>query len=246
MKMRDYAELSNKLIKWIRKQVAEVANCQGTVVGLSGGIDSAVTAVLCQQAFPENNLGLIMPCHSQEEDAEDAKLVAEKFSIKVKTIDLAESFDLLLKTLKNAGGFSQENKLAIANIKPRLRMTVLYYYASCRDSLVVGTDNRSELKVGYFTKYGDGGVDIAPLANLVKTEVYQLAEYLEIPAKIINRAPSAGLWNEQTDEEELGITYQQLDRYILTGEAEPEIRNKIESLAAQSSHKLALPPTPDF
>ncbi|SJZ48926.1 NAD(+) synthase [Selenihalanaerobacter shriftii] len=242
--MRNYAKLSKRLIHWIKEKV-ENAGCQGTVIGLSGGIDSAVTSVLCRKAFPNNTVGLILPCYSNSNDAEDAKLVANQFNIGVKVINLNEPFDVLLSEI-GVEESKKEDNMAIANIKPRLRMTTLYYYAAKLNRLVVGTDNRSELKIGYFTKHGDGGVDIAPLGNLVKTEVRELAKYLGIPDKIINKPPSAGLWDDQTDEEELGITYKELDHYILTGEAEPKVKRKIEELDAKSSHKLGLPPVPEF
>jgi NAD+ synthase len=242
---RNYAELTDKLVEWIRERIKE-ANCRGTVIGLSGGIDSAVTSVLCKKAFPNSTLALIMPCYSSQEDIEDAQLLAGMFDIKAKIIDLDDTFDTLLTRLEGTESPEVKDRLAVANIKPRLRMTSLYYYAGKLNRLVVGTDNRSELKVGYFTKHGDGGVDIAPLGNLVKTEVRQLAKYLEIPERIIKRPPSAGLWEEQTDEDELGITYQELDHYILTGEAEAEVKERIEELAEQNDHKLGFPPFPKF
>lgn len=241
--MRDYDKLSEKLSQWIKTQIIE-AGCEGAVVGLSGGIDSAVTAVLCNRAFPESTLGLIMPCYSSPEDSNDAKVVADKFGIEVETVDLNQTFDTLCTELEDDN--RAEDNMAVANIKPRLRMTVLYYYAANLNRLVVGTDNRSELEVGYFTKHGDGGIDIAPLGSLVKTEVRQLAKYLEIPKRIITKPPTAGLWSDQTDEAELGITYEELDRYILTGEAKPKVKERIENLAAQNEHKLGYPPTPEF
>ncbi|MCK8816712.1 NAD(+) synthase [Natroniella sulfidigena] len=240
---RNYTKLEGQLVDWIRERVEE-AGCQGTVVGLSGGIDSAVTAVLCQQAFPENNLGLILPCYSDPQDAEDAKKLAGEFEINYQVFDLAATFDQLLTTVEGEQEVTKD--MAVANIKPRLRMTTLYYYASKRNSLVVGTDNRSELKIGYFTKHGDGGVDIAPLGNLVKLEVRELAKELGVPKEIISKPPSAGLWSGQTDEEELGISYEQLDNYILTGEAEAEVKEKVERLAVQNKHKLQAPPIPKF
>jgi len=243
--MRNYAELSDKLVDWIRRRVKE-AGCEGTVVGLSGGIDSAVTAVLCKKAFPDNTLGVILPCYSDSEDAEDAKLVAKEFDIEYKVVDLDATFDTLMSVVEENQELKTKDQLAVANIKPRLRMTTLYYYSASLNSLVVGTDNRSELKVGYFTKHGDGGVDIAPLGNLVKTEVRELAAYLGIPEKIIERPPTAGLWANQTDEEELGITYEELDHYILTGEADQEVKERIEELARKNAHKLGYPPVPEF
>ncbi|GAB6137238.1 NAD+ synthase [Halanaerobaculum tunisiense] len=238
---KDYSHVRDKLVDWIRDQVTE-AGCQGAIVGLSGGIDSSVTSVLCNKAFPEDTLGLIMPCYSDPQDAEDAKKVAGQFDIPYQVINLEATYDQLLETI----GVEESDGLATANIKPRLRMTTLYYYASQRNSLVVGTDNRSELKLGYFTKYGDGGIDIAPLGNLVKSEVREVARELGISEEIITKAPSAGLWAGQTDEEELGITYEEIDRYILTGEARAEVKETVDKVAAQNEHKLQLPPIPEL
>ena len=235
----NYSYVEKTLVEWLRDRV-EQAGAAGAAVGLSGGIDSAVTSVLCKKAFGDNVLGVIMPCHSRAEDADDARLVAEKFSIDYINRDLGPVFDKFLDILDA----EKDGGLAVANMKPRLRMTALYYYAAEKNYLVIGTDNWSELKVGYFTKYGDGGIDLAPLGRLVKTEVRQLAAHLGIPDKIINKAPSAGLWQGQTDEEEMGISYSELDHYILTGEASPEVRERIEELAAKSAHKLETIPIP--
>ncbi|MFW6001029.1 MAG: NAD+ synthase [Halanaerobium sp.] len=241
MEKIDYDKVESNLVKWLQNKV-EDAGAEGAVVGLSGGIDSAVTVRLAQKAFADNVLGVIMPCYSTTQDEEDAQMLAEKFSIKYLKYDLSEVFDHFLDGLKRTG--FEGGRLAEANIKPRLRMTALYYYAAAQNYLVVGTDNRSELKIGYFTKYGDGGIDLAPLGSLVKHEVKGLAQELEIPEEIINKKPSAGLWNGQTDEAEMGFSYQELDHYILTGEAEEEIKQKIEKLAAKNKHKLEPVPIP--
>jgi NAD+ synthase len=241
---KNYEEITNKLVEWIRQKINN-AGCQGAMIGLSGGIDSAVTAVLCKKAFPDNTLGLIMPCYSNPQDEKDARKLAEKFDISYKKIDLDFLFDQFLTTLEGEENVEKDN-LAAANLKPRLRMSSLYYYAAKRNSLVVGTDNRSELKTGYFTKFGDGGIDIAPLGNLVKTEVREVAKILDIPEKIITKQPSAGLWEGQTDEEELGFSYEELDKYILTGEAREKVQNKVDKLAEQNKHKLETPPIPNF
>jgi NAD+ synthase len=237
----DYNKIKDSLVNWLQTEV-ENAGLNGAVVGLSGGIDSAVTARLCQLAFGEEMLGVIMPCHSSSQDREDALKVAGKFGIEVVENDLSDIYDHFLANLKESG--VEAGRLAEANIKPRLRMTALYYYAQAKGYLVVGTDNWSELKIGYFTKHGDGGIDLAPLGSLVKNEVKKLAEVLGIPAEIIEKKPSAGLWDGQTDESEMGFSYQELDQYILTGEAEPEVKEKIEKLAAKNSHKVAPVPIP--
>jgi NAD+ synthase len=125
-------------------------------------------------------------------------------------------------------------------------MLTLYYFANQFRYMVIGSSNRSELTVGYFTKYGDGGVDILPLGNLVKSQIRELASFLGIPQQIIDKPPSAGLWKGQTDESEMGFSYEELDRYIITGEASSEVRGKIESMITASNHKRLLPPLPDF
>ncbi len=238
----DYKKVEGVLVNWLKEKV-ESAGAKGAIFGLSGGIDSAVTAVLCQKAFGENILGVIMPCYSNEEDEADAKLLAERFEINYIVRDLGSVLDEFL--MLTEGNIKKESEnLSIANIKPRLRMTTLYYYAAKNNYLVVGTDNWSELKIGYFTKYGDGGIDIGPLGRLVKSEVRELARHLDIPEKIISKAPSAGLWHEQTDEQEMGVSYEVLDKYILTGEAEPMEKKRIEELASRSAHKLQSIPIP--
>lgn len=257
---RNYKEIEKNLVEWIRKKIND-AGCQGAVIGLSGGIDSSVTSLLCQKAFPNNTLGVIMPCQSNPEDRIDAVKHAEKFGIKYKEVDLTAVYEKFLKTIdssdqeielevqinnQNLSTADSNQKLALANMKPRLRMTLLYYYANLNNYLVVGTDNRSELKLGYFTKFGDGGIDIAPLGNLVKLEVRGLARKMGIDQKIITKAPSAGLWDGQSDEDEIGLSYREIDYYIVEGEADPETAAKVEKIAADNQHKLELPSIPDF
>jgi NAD+ synthase len=211
---------------------------------MSGGIDSAVAAVLSKRAFPETTLGVIMPCHSSDIDREHAELIAARFHMSTKVVVLDEVFDTLMKTLLDDGYYVTTRKLAEHNIKPRLRMVTLYYLANRLNYLVVGSSNKSELSVGYFTKHGDGGSDLMPLGNLVKSQVRDLAEYLDIPREIIDKPPSAGLWQGQTDEGELGLTYNELDRYLITGEADKRIKDKINFMMNKSTHKRCLPPVP--
>ena len=238
------AELANELVAWIRGQVAQ-AKLKGVIFGLSGGLDSSVVGVLCKRAFPEDALGLIMPCHSSQADIEHAQVVARKFQIPSRSIVLDQVFASLMKAVPS-GGDSETKRLAEANVKARLRMVTLYYIANRFQYLVVGTGNRSEMSVGYFTKYGDGGVDIQPLGNLVKSQVRKLAAYLDIPTQVIEKPPSAGLWEGQTDEGELGISYDELDRYLTSGEAEAGIKIKVDAMIRASAHKRATPPVPPF
>jgi len=237
-------QLPDKLALWIREKVS-AAGLKGVVFGVSGGLDSSVVAALCSRAFDKNILGLIMPCHSCQQDEQHALAVAGKFSIPTKTIILDDVCDTLLERLS----FDENQVISQAvkgNLKARLRMLTLYFFANQLQYLVVGSGNRSELATGYFTKHGDGSVDILPLGNLVKRQVKELAEFLKIPREIIDKPPSAGLWAGQTDEDELGFSYDELDDYLNGGKASQENRLKIEKLIAGSDHKRNPPPVPDF
>jgi NAD+ synthase len=233
------------LTAWIKEKVM-AAGCRGVVLGLSGGIDSSVLAVLCKRAFPINTIGLIMPCYSSDEDKEYAETIARQFEVPTKTVVLNAVYDALLNALPDYKPDKSVVRLAQANIKARLRMITLYYVANQMNYIVAGSGNRSEITIGYFTKHGDAGADIMPLGNLVKKEVKDMARYLGIPKEIIDKPASAGLWPGQTDEGEIGLSYDTLDRYILTGNAPESIKSRIEFLKATSQHKKKSPPAPDF
>ncbi len=235
--------LPNQIAQWLRDQL-DTAGSDGFVAGLSGGVDSSTAAALGVRAVgPDNVLGVLLPCHSHSDDAELALLVAESLGIRTVTVDLTETFDRLMDALPPTS-----HPLAAANIKPRLRMTALYYLAQSNNYLVLGSGNRSEIAVGYFTKYGDGGVDLLPLGGLLKTQVWELARELGVPQVVIDRPPSAGLWPGQTDEEEMGITYRELDRTLLAIERgglssiPPDTMGKVREMMARSAHKRATPP----
>ncbi|SCG83571.1 NAD+ synthase [Proteiniborus sp. DW1] len=233
--MSNIQELCEDIVMWLRDRVKE-SGSKGLVFGLSGGIDSAVVAALAKRAFPDESLGIIMPCHSNPEDEEHARLVACALDLETKKVDLSSVYDLYLTELE-----STDNILALSNIKPRFRMTTLYYYAQIKKYLVTGTSNKSEFTVGYFTKHGDSGVDILPIIDLLKEEVFELARYLNIPEIIINKPPTAGLWENQTDEKEMGFTYSELDGYIKTGEAKDSVKERIEAMYNRSAHKRRFP-----
>ena len=235
-------KLAEKMTSWIENEVKN-AKANGVIYGLSGGIDSAVVAVLCNKIFPKNSLALILPCQSIGEDIKDAKELIKKFNINYQVVELSEIYDSFSSLLS---GKLKKNvhvdDLARANIKPRLRMMSLYYFANSLNYLVVGTCNKSERMIGYSTKYGDSGVDILPLGNLLKSQVVELAKYLDITKRIIAKPPSAGLWKGQTDEEEMGITYAQLDEYLTSGELnDKEIKKIIETKIVLSKHKRNTP-----
>ena len=233
-------QLAAYLAEWIAAEVVASGGA-GVVYGLSGGIDSAVVGALAKRACPVHSLGVVMPCHSNPRDAADAALVARHFDLPYTTVDLGPVYDLFLATLSATSGDLAASRLATANLKPRLRMTALYAFAGELNYRVLGTGNRCELAVGYFTKHGDGGVDLLPLGSLVKGEVRDLARHLGVPAPIIAKPPSAGLWADQTDEAEMGLTYEELDAYLLTQAASPAVKAKVDALHAASEHKRQLP-----
>jgi len=233
--IRDPEKMTAYMEKWLASHV-EKAGAKGIVVGLSGGIDSAVVAAVAVRVFKDGALGLIMPCHSDPSDAADAAVVAKHLHMPHKTIDLTPIFDALAAATEAAAPMSD---MARANLKARLRMVTLYSVAQSTSRLVCGTSNRSEWEVGYFTKHGDSASDLLPLLGLLKCEVRAVANYLGLPNSIIKKAPTAGLWAGQTDEEEMGFSYDELDKYLSTG-ATPEKQNiisKIEVMRAKSEHK---------
>jgi NAD+ synthase len=236
----------DEIVSWLQTQV-EKTGVNGLLVGISGGIDSAVVAALIKRACPDHSLGVIMPINTSDATMQDAKAVADATGIDYMTIDLTEvhaSMYQMIKTqLENKHVYEEQNtQLAQANLRARLRMSTLYTIATNYNYLVVGTDNAAEWYTGYFTKYGDGGVDILPIVEFTKGEVRKMAAYLDIPSSVRTKQPSADLWEGQSDEQEMGISYATIDAY-LKGKAIPkEDQEKIEALHKRSAHKReALP-----
>ncbi len=234
---------TERTVKWIRERVAE-ARCSGTVIGVSGGLDSAVAAALCVRATPDNALAALLPCESDDRDLEYGRMLVDALGMESVEISLDDSYSALVEQLPPTEG--QLGRLARSNLKPRLRMATLYYLGQTRGSLVVGTSNRVELHLGYFTKHGDSGCDLLPLGRLTKNEVVRVAEHLQVPPEIIERPPSAGLWPGQTDEEEMGMRYFDIDRYLLRGQASPKLQEQIDSVYEKTAHKREMPPLPPF
>ena len=206
----DLPVVERKIVSFIKETVKKTG-ATGVVLGLSGGLDSSVTASLCAKALGGDAvIGVSMPEAgvTDPHDVADARDLANKFGIKFKVVDITPA---VLGIRQNLTDYKVGAQFPTANIKPRVRMTILYYYANLFDLLVVGGGNRSEIRAGYFTKYGDGAVDFLPLGSLYKTQVKQLAAHLELPGHIVEKVPTAGLWRGQTDEGELGISYEKLD-----------------------------------
>ena len=233
--MRDYNIEFKKRVAFIKSVLSE-SGAKGIVYGNSGGKDSALVGILCKAAC-ENTVGIILPCTSKrnyDEDIADANKVAVKYNIETRTVDLTPVKEAELKALD---GVAIMNAAALANIAPRLRMLTLYALAAAENRLVAGTGNKSEAYVGYFTKWGDGAHDFNPIADLTVTEIYEFLRYLDAPKCIIEKAPSAALFDGQTDETEMGVSYAELDSY-LSGEAIPADKKKIiERMHETSEHK---------
>lgn len=249
---------TNKVVNWLKEKFKE-SGAKGAVLGMSGGIDCSVVARLLQLAEIPTIL-VMMPYGESMKlagDNKDAMALIEKFNFEYLTVDITNTVNTLIKSMdmcnstehptahsligtvgKLKGNKIPLQQMAMDNIKPRVRMTTLYTIAQSMGYLVVGTGNLSEITMGYFTKWGDGASDINPLANFTKTQVRILGKYLELPERIITKAPSANLWQGQTDEDEMGITYYDLDRYILTKEGSTGVIFKVESTNRKIQHKL--------
>ena len=226
----------DQIVEWLKEQLS-LSGTQGFVLGLSGGLDSAVCAALIRKAT-ENCLGLILPIESDATDLDDAANLAGLLHIKTQYIDLTAVYNNLMKMLP--GG----DRVALGNIKARLRMVVLYYHANLHNYLVCGTGNKTEISLGYFTKYGDGACDILPIGDLYKGEVRELARELNIPENIIKKIPSAGLWSGQTDENEIGFSYEQMDnalRKIEGDHVDDEATRKLSEVVTKTAHKREKP-----
>jgi NAD+ synthase len=246
---------TDAIVEWLREQLSQ-SGANGFVVGLSGGIDSAVVARLCQEAAPAHVVGVIMPCHGDPQDEADARLVADHFGLPTARVDLAPVHDVLIEDLRyladhlpqDQGAPSHHLAAPMANVKPRLRMTTLYFLANTLNYLVAGTGNRSEMAIGYVTKYGDGGADVLPIGHLLKSEVAAVAREIGVPDAILEEAPGAGLRPGRTDEEEeMGFSYAQLEAYLTKGpqRVAPALVMRIERLIRRSEHKRAVAPVPE-
>ncbi|ARI78340.1 NAD(+) synthase [Halobacillus mangrovi] len=237
------------LTNWLQDKVKE-AGADGLLVGISGGIDSAVVSYLIKRAFPEKSLGVILPINKRVEDQEDALAVVEGADLDYVGIELTdaykESYSTIQKQLEEKGDWNEEkSQLGGANLQARLRMSTLYAVGNNYNYLVVGTDNAAEDYTGYFTKYGDGGVDLVPLLHMRKEEVREMAKALDVTDSIIHKKPSAELWEGQSDEEELGISYDTIDAFLRGEKIDPEDEEHLRQLHKKTEHKRQIPAAPE-
>ena len=233
--MRDYKAEFEGRVAFI-KNLVEQSGAKGIIFGNSGGKDSALVGILCKAAC-ENTVGIIMPCASKRNfglDADDGRALADQYGIETRVVDLTDTRAVLMDKLS---AVTELNNAAITNLAPRLRMTTLYGIGAAENRLVAGTGNRSERHMGYFTKWGDGACDFNPIADLLASEVFEFLEYLKAPRCIIDKAPSAGLFEGQTDEADMGVTYMAIDTYLTTGEATEHDKAIIDRYHSRSEHK---------
>lgn len=243
--MFDAKKETEKIIQFIRQYFKE-NNLGGVIIGISGGKDSGVVAALFTKAIgKENIIGVTMPCHSKEEDKSDAFLVSQKYGFKLINLDLTSTFDVFTQEAKKLTDFTESEDSSI-NLKPRLRMSTLYYLAQMyskkekKTYIVAGTANKCEEYVGYFTKGGDSVSDIKVLADLTVSEVIQIGEILEVPEKVLYKTPNDGISN-QSDEEKLGVSYQEIENFLNQEEVPEEVFKKITTLHQKNTHKFKIP-----
>jgi len=237
--MRDYEKETIKRVAFIQEKLEE-SNTTGIVFGNSGGKDAALVGILCKKAC-DNTVGIMMPCGTvvnYGSDKKDAEILAEFYNIENRMLDLTKTAEAITSALDDTTNLTKSAKI---NITPRLRMTALYAVAASENRLVAGTGNRSERHMGYFTKWGDGAFDFNPIADLTVHEIREFLYYLDAPTQIITKSPSAGLYEGQTDEEDMGISYKAIDNYLLNGECSSEELAIIERYHSISSHKREMP-----
>ena len=224
-------------------------NLGGAVLGISGGKDSGIVlAIMVKALGKENVVGLTLPCHSMKQDKDLAHVVADHYGVKLYNLDLTAAYDAFTDAVKDGFGEVSEDQLKDSNInlKPRLRMASVYYYAAMlskvrgKPYLVAGTSNKSELFVGYFTKGGDNVHDIATIADFTVSEVIQIGEVLGVPHEVLYRTPSDGL-SGMSDEDKLGVKYAEIEKYIEGEELPEEVSSKIERLHKSTRHKFSIP-----
>ena len=240
MKLEQYLKVIEKFVK----DYLDSTHMKQYVLGLSGGVDSSLVAAICKHAVGKEKITCIaMPIDSREEDLLDAKQVAKELDLNLLVIDGSEMYHEGLKAFAKNG--IELDRATCSNLKVRIRMCILYAYAQKHGGLVIGTDNKDERYTGYFTKYGDGGVDVLPIVHLLKREVVEACKIYGISDRLAERTPSAGLFEGQTDETEMGVTYEDLDNYLIGKKVDEKVEARIEYLHRISEHKRVDIPTPE-
>jgi len=230
----NYKQTAEKIGNFIKEKITGL---DGTVLGVSGGIDSTVVAYLAVNALGKEKVhGIIMP-YVRNQNMDDGIKLSKKLGISHEVIEIKN----LVDTYENIDYFS--NKISKGNLMARVRMCLLYGKANKDNLMVLGTSNKTEIMLGYFTKYGDGGCDIEPIGDLYKTEIWELARYLGVDKKLIDKKPTADLWDGQTDEGEIGATYQEIDRALKGKIKEGKIYNLVQKRIKNSEHKRRMPET---
>lgn len=235
MTLKEYCLEIEKFLE----EYLEKSHCKAYILGLSGGVDSSLVAAIAKKAVGKDRLFCYaLPIYSNPKDVEDAKKVAKQLDVNLRVIDLSKTYDSYIESL----GGEEFIQLTKSNLKVRMRMVTLFAFAQEKSGLVLGTDNMDEAYVGYFTKYGDGAADVLPIVRLTKAEVREAAKLYGVSIDLAERVPSAGLFEGQTDEKEMGIKYDDLDAYLLGKKVPIDVKKRIEHLHKISAHKRMLIP----
>ena len=239
MKLASYLKVIEKFLK----DYLETSHCDEYVLGVSGGVDSSLCAALAKNAVGKDKLHcLLIPIASHEDDLKDALTLVKDLDLRYTIIDATETFNSFVETFKQSG--LEFDKSTLGNLKARMRMSILYAVAQKERGLVIGTDNADEKYVGYFTKHGDGACDVLPIVHLVKSEVVEASKILGIRNYLAERVPTAGLFEGQTDETEMGVKYKDLDAFLLGKKIDVTSRKRIAHLHKISAHKRNKIPSP--
>ncbi|UJF24337.1 NAD(+) synthase [Suttonella sp. R2A3] len=241
----DVAKYVDYLVDWLERERRDFYKMDGYVLGVSGGVDSAVVAhLLAKTGAPVTTL-MLPSSVSSDADEDYARSVLDHAGLSGDVVSIAPMYEAVMASVAPLLG-DEEKRVNVlrGNLQARLRMITLYTVAQSRRAVVVGTDNAAEWYTGYFTKYGDGAADVVPMTHLRKEQVYELARYLGVPEGVINKPPSAGLWQGQTDEGEMGVTYQDLDAFLRGESVSEAAEERIAFWHDRSYHKREMPRTP--